>query len=68
MATCPACDRPCAAEHLKDGWRLCARTKLAYRTDAAGRLIEWATTNLSHPKGIFAVDIATKGTRRAIAS
>ncbi len=33
------------------GWRFCGTMKFAFRVDAQGQVIEFATTNKSHPHG-----------------
>lgn len=53
--TCPLCDAGGRAEHLKDGWRFCGHCGFAYLLDAVGTLVEWCTTQRSHPRGVWAI-------------
>ena len=52
---CPICEAPDdRREHLVDGFELCGDCGFAIRLNAEGDLIAWATTNKSHPRGIYA--------------
>lgn len=52
---CPLCGRAtCRIESLKNRYELCNTTKFYFRRDPNGRVIEWGTTNLSHPRGVSA--------------
>lgn len=51
--TCPLCNSArCQIEALAEGYQFCTTMKFVFKTDARGRVIEWATTQHSHPKGL----------------
>ena len=53
MPACALCEHPgCAVEHLREGHLFCARLKFYYRTNTNGDVIEWGTTQRSHPTGM----------------
>lgn len=55
---CPICDAPpYRREHLRDGFELCTRCGFAIRLNDAGALVGFATTNQSHPRGIWAASV-----------
>lgn len=52
---CPICGAPPARrEQLRDDFELCPRCGFAIRLDEGGALVAWATTNVSHPRGVRA--------------
>lgn len=52
--TCPVCARGnCQIEQLREGYRLCGTMHFYFKTDQAGRVIEWGPTNKSDPKRIY---------------
>lgn len=52
---CPICSAPPQRrEHLAGGFELCTRCGFAIRLNARGELVGWATTNQSHPRGVWA--------------
>jgi hypothetical protein len=51
---CPICQAPPdRREQLRGGAELCNGCGFALRFNERGELVEWATTNKSHPRGVW---------------
>lgn len=65
---CPICGAdPRRREQLRGGSELCTGCGYAIRLDEHGALVEWATTNKSHPRGVWQSAAATAVVALAIA-
>lgn len=57
---CPICGATRDREHLRQGEEYCGVCKYLFTLDAQGRCVSWATTNHSHPRGIWGVPTSRK--------
>lgn len=58
---CPICAAPASRrERLRDGGELCNACGFAIRLNERGELVEWSTTNKSHPRGVWRTEAITR--------